>query len=940
MDFQKLRREGIRHIERLGSAIWTDYNEHDPGITMLEVLDYAITDLGYRTNWEPAELFALPTQRQPYPTAVDILTNGPVTALDLRKLLIDLDGVRNAWIECRDEPLVWIQFDAEGQRLVAEKIPTEPPTPPTPTDNLFTPRGIYTILLELEEADEEDADAIKRTALARLNQYRNLCEVIDPVIKILDTEPVGVCATLEFAPDADPDAVLAAVISAIDDFLAPPVRFYTLQERLDKYGRFQLTDDSLTNLSDAALPAELLTLLKPLANQEIVSKTAFLDTVRVAIGDTALADYEALIFFHTAKNYDAHPVYQGPLLDHGFVDEDELAAAQLRRTVYKSDIYQVILGVTGVVGIQNLDIGKCKTDADGASSLEIAGWCLSFDCECQLRFDADCSTFFYAKGNSYTRLDMGKAALEARWLQMRQNFSVFQKADLDLVAPSAQFRPDFLDYTSVQDDFPQTYHIGRDGLASNESALRKAQAKQLKGYLLFYDQILANYLAQLANVRELLAVDGQTRFPAGFLSLKENVPNGQPLFLDTYNLENADFRTLMEGVELEQQLYQSRLMDHLLARFGEQFTDYVLTLYQTDKLIDEGDLVGNGLADWIADKQNLLTNVPPLGSQRARGFNYRAAPQARNAHIWNPDEAHQPPALLANVEGVKQRVCALLGIADASRHTITCEPDFFSDVFLSPETRARRYRFGVKADENDPAYILVSTAWYARADVADTARLAFENLSLDTSRYAVIGEPNTDRFVLGFWVKPASAEPRTYDNALLRSPKAYEQTDAQERLDRFKKRIEETCQDDSFHIIEHILLRPLNEHYTPLLTPLATALPADPVDNRWLDPYSFRISVVVPDWVERYRDEQQFYLFGQTLRAETPAHIAVSICRYNREQMLAFETAYYNFLVEQSFPRPEPDDVQRVTNELVTVLNANRSQCMTTNPKKPARPTC
>jgi hypothetical protein len=38
MDYGLLRREGLRHLERLGSSIWTDFNSHDPGVTMLEVL--------------------------------------------------------------------------------------------------------------------------------------------------------------------------------------------------------------------------------------------------------------------------------------------------------------------------------------------------------------------------------------------------------------------------------------------------------------------------------------------------------------------------------------------------------------------------------------------------------------------------------------------------------------------------------------------------------------------------------------------------------------------------------------------------------------------------------------------------------------------------------------------------------------------------------------
>ena len=45
LDFEALRLEGIEHITRLGKELWTDHNAHDPGITILEVLCYAITDL-------------------------------------------------------------------------------------------------------------------------------------------------------------------------------------------------------------------------------------------------------------------------------------------------------------------------------------------------------------------------------------------------------------------------------------------------------------------------------------------------------------------------------------------------------------------------------------------------------------------------------------------------------------------------------------------------------------------------------------------------------------------------------------------------------------------------------------------------------------------------------------------------------------------------------
>ncbi len=58
MDYAFLRQEGIRHLERMAGQLWTDFNTHDPGITILEQVCYAITDLAYRIDYELPDLLA------------------------------------------------------------------------------------------------------------------------------------------------------------------------------------------------------------------------------------------------------------------------------------------------------------------------------------------------------------------------------------------------------------------------------------------------------------------------------------------------------------------------------------------------------------------------------------------------------------------------------------------------------------------------------------------------------------------------------------------------------------------------------------------------------------------------------------------------------------------------------------------------------------------
>jgi hypothetical protein len=58
--------------------------------------------------------------------------------------------------------------------------------------------------------------------------------------------------------------------------------------------------------------------------------------------------------------------------------------------------------------------------------------------------------------------------------------------------------------------FPLTYGIGAAGLPQSAAPARRALAKQLKAYLMFYDQLLANQFAQLANVGKLFSCRDET----------------------------------------------------------------------------------------------------------------------------------------------------------------------------------------------------------------------------------------------------------------------------------------------------------------------------------------------------------------------------------------------------------------------------------------------
>lgn len=253
-NYSLLREEGLQHIQLLSRKLWTDYNIHDPGITTLELLSYAVTDLGYRiaqplpdllsrsaqeiaeeeraieaaeTEEEKAALKTAPT----FPTAAQVLPNRPVTVDDYRRLLIDIPGIRNAWllpdrcsyaVNCERSRL---EFPQKGNLQQKQRIQL---------------RGLYRVLLELEEdvaaTDTERRAALKKQAWELLQAERNLCEDFTG-IQLVTQKPFALCAEIELTPEAEIDLTEARIFRAVQQFLTPPVRFYSLQQLLKKMSR-------------------------------------------------------------------------------------------------------------------------------------------------------------------------------------------------------------------------------------------------------------------------------------------------------------------------------------------------------------------------------------------------------------------------------------------------------------------------------------------------------------------------------------------------------------------------------------------------------------------------------------------------------------------------------------------------------------------------------
>ncbi|MDC0713303.1 hypothetical protein POL68_32875 [Stigmatella sp. ncwal1] len=198
VDWNALVAEGLKTLEALAGQQWTDYNEHDPGVTLLEALAYGLTDLGYRADLSIPDLMADELGRVDLEgaclfTPPRIFPCAPVTLLDLRKGVLDqLPGLANLWFT------------------------------PSPDELLAGHAQVW--LLPASSLLEEEQATFVDSAKQCLSRYRSLGDAFDTVTCIAP-EPVYLTLCIRVSQDALPEQVLLEARNAVARALTPPIVF-------------------------------------------------------------------------------------------------------------------------------------------------------------------------------------------------------------------------------------------------------------------------------------------------------------------------------------------------------------------------------------------------------------------------------------------------------------------------------------------------------------------------------------------------------------------------------------------------------------------------------------------------------------------------------------------------------------------------------------------
>ncbi len=479
LDYAGLRAEALELLGRLSGNQWTDYNVHDPGITILEQLCYAITDLAYRSDFPIADLIASSDGDDPWPPPAErILRGDPVTTEDLRELLRSA-GATALRITPLETSALTLYFHQRDSGTDSGQLRLEPPSA-YPNAQPLRPRGLRQVLVQ--------PAAIVPEVERLLHQARLLGE--DFEVKRLEPFLVAIFADVEVAAVDDQEGLVLEILQNLQATIAP--------------------------------------------------------------------------------------------------DADLAATASIR----SSDLLHALLDLTPVRAVRSLALAA-SLDAPPA---EREPWLLPIPAGVAAVIDPNSPIRLFRDGG---QLGVDRAAVLRRWQPAANPAPTPQSPP----TPRPGRRRDLTTFRSLRRQLPAAYGVGPDGLGSNASPQRRAQALQLQAYLLIFDQLFSNSLAQLALAPVLLSPSPGTA-------------DGQEHSYDSRPMEDPPFRfgelIDLHPIEYHNKLRQwveagdprerrRRFLAHLLARFGEELTP-------------PG-------ADLLSLRREFLADIARMGGARGSGAN-------------------------------------------------------------------------------------------------------------------------------------------------------------------------------------------------------------------------------------------------------------------------------------------------------------------------------
>lgn len=581
-------------------------------------------------------------------------------------------------------------------------------------------------------------------------------------------------------------------------------------------------------------------------------------------------------------------VMEGPRLRHGIIDDDDVPMR--RKWVDLPGLARVIREVAGVDAILEIALLEPITgqrhetlvhEPDRASVLN-----LEFP-----ETGPDIQVFLYKK-ERLCPVKFKELLDQTRRLpgHRRELGHSTEEVRARPPLPRGRFRHPG-QYHSIQELFPYIYGINHFGVPDSYPALDKARAKQLKSYLMLFEQIMANLSADIENLPRLFSIDPSVdRSYFSRILDDSHGPNLSGLYRETPDKAARELDDIM-GKHDRFVERRNRIMDYLLGLYGESFTQNSLSRFN---YYYPGLLFSRYL---LALKLRFLRQLPRISRKRGSGRNI-----LRTA--WNT----------GNVSGLKHKTSLLLGFDSHEQRSLTLaftrhglelisDEEFtrlklgtFEIQFVEPRDIGRRMAAPFKQvpymatpTSRDEIHPLMKETLFMKYNLFNKSALT-QGLDLSNFRF---GSFSGKTWQVIFRPYPGS---RWCYLASFRKRRTAMR--AANHLMRFIRRL--NIMSEGMHIVEHLLLRNGAEK-----------------DDAGFFPS--RISVLFPAWTPRCSDPQFRHLAQETVRINAPAHVGIDFYWLDFRQMLNFEILFHDWLRETA---GQTDLADGLSGEMIRFLQS------------------
>ncbi len=198
LDFKDLKSKGLAYIQEHSSTQWSNLNPSDPGVTILEQLCYAFTELGYCSNFSIQDILTTKTGdlqiEDQFYLPENILTTSPITVNDYIKYIIDhVSGIKNVVINPISSTATFVN-------------------------------GLYEVFLQVDTtyANTTQINNPVLDTFFVVNTVRNLGETF-LMPKVLQEKNYSITGGLLLKKGFDVHTVIATIIEKINTYVFPPV---------------------------------------------------------------------------------------------------------------------------------------------------------------------------------------------------------------------------------------------------------------------------------------------------------------------------------------------------------------------------------------------------------------------------------------------------------------------------------------------------------------------------------------------------------------------------------------------------------------------------------------------------------------------------------------------------------------------------------------------